>query len=149
MERTFVMIKPDGVQRRLIGRIIKRFEEGGLKIVAMKFLNISKEFAEKHYDIHKGKPFYGGLIEYITSGPVVPMVVEGRNTIKRVREIVGSTDPQTAMPGTLRGDFCQHIGRNIIHASDGKETAIKEINLWFGKDDIVSYDMADYTWLYE
>ena len=109
MERTFVMIKPDGVQRRLIGRVIQRFEEAGLKIVAMKFMAVSKELAEKHYEVHKGKPFYEGLIKYITSGPVVAMVIEGMNVIERVRNMVGATDPQKAMPGTIRGDFSSSI----------------------------------------
>jgi len=149
MERTFVMIKPDGVQRRLVGKIIERFERAGLKIVAMKFIKVSKEMAEKHYEIHKGKPFYEGLIKYITSGPVLAMVIEGENAIERTRMLVGSTDPQKAMPGTIRGDFCQHIGRNIIHASDGKETAEKEIALWFGEEEIVDYNMNDEKWVYE
>lgn len=149
MERTFVMIKPDGVQRRLVGKIIERFERAGLKIVAMKFIEVSKEMAEKHYEIHKGKPFYEGLIKYITSSPVVAMVIEGENVIERVRTLVGSTDPQKAMPGTIRGDFCQHIGRNIIHASDGEETAEKEIALWFSDDEIVDYSMDDERWVYE
>jgi len=143
------MIKPDGVQRRLIGKIIERFERAGLKVVAMKFMAVSKEMAEKHYEIHRGKPFYEGLIKYITSGPVVAMVIEGQNAIERVRMLVGSTDPQKAMPGTIRGDFCQHIGRNAIHASDGKETAEKEIALWFSNDEIVDYDMNDEKWVYE
>ncbi len=149
MERTFVMIKPDGVQRRLIGKILQRFEESGLKIVAMKFLKVSQEMAEKHYEVHQGKPFYESLIKYITSGPVVAMVIEGQNAIERVRKMVGATDPQKAMPGTIRGDFCQHIGRNVIHASDAKETAEKEISLWFSDDEIVSYAMDDEKWIYE
>ena len=149
MERTFVMIKPDGVQRRLIGKILQRFEQAGLKIVAMKFLKVSHELAEKHYEVHKGKPFYESLIKYITSGPVVAMVIEGQNAIERVRKMVGATDPQKAEPGTIRGDFCQHIGRNVIHASDGKETAEKEISLWFNEDEIISYSMDDERWIYE
>jgi len=149
MERTFVMIKPDGVQRRLIGKILQRFEEAGLKIVAMKFLKVTQELAEKHYEIHKGKPFYESLIKYITSGPVLAMVIEGQNAIERIRKMVGATDPQKAMPGTIRGDFCQHIGRNIIHASDAKETAEKEIKLWFNNEEIISYEMDDEKWIYE
>ena len=149
MERTFVMIKPDGVQRRLIGKVIERLEQSGLKIVAMKFLHVSKELAEKHYEVHKGKPFYDGLIKYITSGPVVAMVIEGMNAIERVRNLVGATDPQKAMPGTIRGDFAQHIGRNIIHASDAKETAEKEIKLWFSDDEIIDYEIIDESWVYE
>jgi len=128
---------------------LQRFEESGLKIVAMKFLKVSQEMAEKHYEVHKGKPFYESLIKYITSGPVVAMVIEGQNAIERVRKMVGATDPQKAMPGTIRGDFCQHIGRNVIHASDAKETAEKEISLWFSDDEIVSYAMDDEKWIYE
>jgi len=149
MQRTFVMIKPDGVQRRLMGKIIERFESAGLKVVAMKFMAVPRELAEKHYEIHKGKPFYEGLIKYITSGPVLAMVIEGQNAIERVRILVGSTDPQKAAPGTIRGDFCQHIGRNVIHASDGEETARKEIALWFREDEMVEYAMNDDRWIYE
>lgn len=149
MERTFVMVKPDGVQRRLMGKIIERFESSGLKIVAMKFIKASKELAEKHYEIHKNKPFYEGLIKYITSGPVLAMIIEGEDVISIVRKMVGETDPKKALPGTIRGDFAQHIGRNIIHASDGKETAEKEINLWFKEDEIVEYEMEDNSWIYE
>lgn len=143
------MIKPDGVQRRLVGKILQRIEECGFKIVAMKLLKISREMAEKHYSIHKGKDFFEGLINYITSGPVVAMVVEGKDAIERLRKIVGSTNPKDAMPGTIRGDFAQDIGRNIIHASDSKETADKEIKLWFSKDEIVDYIMDDEKWLFE
>ncbi|HEC88109.1 MAG TPA: nucleoside-diphosphate kinase [Thermoplasmata archaeon] len=149
VERTFVMIKPDGVQRRLIGKVLQRIEESGLKIVAMKFLRISTKMAEKHYEIHKGKPFYEGLIKYITSGPVVAMVIEGENAIENIRKMVGATDPKNAQPGTIRGDYAQHIGRNIIHASDGKETAEKEISLWFNKEEIVDYKMNDEKLIYE
>lgn len=148
-ERTFVMVKPDGVQRRLVGKVLQRIEESGLKIVAMKFLKVSKEMAEKHYEMHKGKAFYEGLIEYITSGPVVALVVEGENAIENIRKMVGSTDPKNAQPGTIRGDYAQHIGRNIIHASDGRETAEKEINLWFREEEIFDYEMDDEKWIYE
>ncbi|HEC76132.1 MAG TPA: nucleoside-diphosphate kinase [Thermoplasmatales archaeon] len=148
-ERTFVMIKPDGVQRRLIGKVLQRIEESGLKVVAMKFLRVSTKMAERHYEIHKGKPFYEGLIKYITSGPVVAMVVEGENAIENIRKMVGATDPKKAQPGTIRGDYAQHIGRNIIHASDGKETARKEIALWFKEDEIIDYSIDDEKWIYE
>jgi len=137
IERTFVMIKPDGVQRRLVGKIIERFERAGIKIVAMKFLSVSKELAEKHYAIHKGKPFYDGLIEYITSG-----------VIDRVRTMVGPTDPNEAMPGTIRGDYAQETRKNIVHASDSKETAKHEIALWFSPDELISYKMSDDEWLF-
>lgn len=147
IERTFVMIKPDGVQRRLVGKIIGRFEEAGIKIVAMKFLSVSKELAEKHYAIHKGKPFYDGLIEFITSGPVVAMILEGKNVIDRVRTMAGPTDPNEAMPGTIRGDYAQETRKNIVHASDSRETAEHEISLWFSPDEIISYKMSDEKWL--
>ena len=149
MEKTFVMIKPDGVQRRLIGEIISRFEKAGIKIVAMKFLSVSKEMAEKHYAIHKGKPFYESLISYITSGPVCAMVLEGNNVVERVRKMVGATDPGEAMPGTIRGDYAQEIGRNIVHASDSSRTAQQEIALWFSERDIIDYTLTDEKWLFE
>ena len=149
MERTFVMVKPDGVQRRLMGEILARFERAGLKVVAMKFMKVPRELAEKHYEIHRGKPFYEGLIAYITSGPVLAMVIEGINAIERVRAMVGATDPQKAAPGTIRGDFCQHIGRNAVHASDGPETASTEIALWFKEGEIVDYSPDDEKWIYE
>jgi nucleoside-diphosphate kinase len=149
IERTFVMIKPDGIQRGLIGKLIERFEQGGLKIVAMKFLSVSQDIAQKHYEIHKGKKFYKKLLEYITSGPVLIMVWEGDKVVERVRKIVGKTDPLEARPGTIRGDFAQQIGRNLIHASDSLENARNEINLWFIDQEIISYKKIDETWLYE
>ena len=148
-EQTFVMIKPDGVQRALMGEIISRFEKGGIKIVAMKFLSVSRNLAEKHYRVHKGKKFYENLLAYITSGPVLAMVVEGDQIISRIRKIVGLTNPLDADPGTIRGDFAQQIGRNLIHASDSPENAASEINLWFSPDEIVPYGRIDETWLYE
>ncbi len=149
MERTFVMIKPDGVQRRLIGEIISRLEKKGLKIVAMKMLNISKDLAERHYAEHKEKPFFQSLVDYITSGPVVAMVVEGKNAVKVVRTLVGATNPQEALPGTIRGDFGMDIGRNVIHASDSLESAEREISLFFKPEEIVEYKRIDEDWLYE
>jgi len=146
-ERTFVMVKPDCVQRRLVGEVIKRFENAGMKIVAMKFMSMTRELAEKHYAVHKGKDFYDGLLEYITSGPVVAMVVEGSNAVERVRAMVGVTDPDKASPGTIRGDYAQSISKNIIHASDSSETAEHEIALWFSPDELVSYGMSDEEWL--
>ena len=148
-ERTFVMIKPDGVQRRFVGDIIARFEQAGIAIVAMKFLQVSLELAHKHYAIHKGKPFYDGLINYITSGPVLSMILEGTNVINRVRTMVGHTNPAQAQPGTIRGDYAQEIGRNIVHASDAPETAEYEIALWFTPEDIVDYEMNDAAWVFE
>jgi len=148
-ERTFVMLKPDAVQRGCIGEIITRFEQKGIKIVAMKLVSVDRKLAEKHYGVHKGKPFFEPTVSYITSSPVVAMVLEGINVIEMVRSMTGATDPQKAAPGTIRGDYGQFIGRNIIHASDGKETAQFEINLWFTKDDIASYSRIDEGWLSE
>jgi len=148
MERTFVMIKPDGVQRGLIGEIIHRFERRGLKIVSMKLVHVSQELAEKHYAVHKGRPFYNALISYITSGPVVAMVLEGSNAITVARNTMGATNPAEASPGTIRADFGIEIGRNLVHGSDGPETAAFEIDLWFGSD-IPSWDRSTDRWIFE
>ncbi|NOX60783.1 MAG: nucleoside-diphosphate kinase [Chloroflexi bacterium] len=148
MERTFVMLKPDAVQRGLIGEIIARFERRGLKIVAMKFMHVSRSLAEEHYAVHKGRPFYDGLIEYITSGPVVAMVLEGPNAIKAARATMGATHPLEAAPGTIRADFGLEIGRNLVHGSDGPETAAFEIGLWFG-DEIPGWERDVDRWILE
>ena len=148
-EKTFVMIKPDGIQRGFIGDIISRFEKKGLKIVAMKFVSVSKELAEKHYGIHKGKPFFKPTVDYIISSPVLAMVLEGNNAINTVRTMMGKTNPQEAAMGTIRGDFGQFIGRNIVHGSDGPDTAEFEINLWFKPEEITSYNRIDEEWLTE
>ncbi|MBN1280061.1 MAG: nucleoside-diphosphate kinase [Candidatus Thermoplasmatota archaeon] len=148
-EQTFVMIKPDGVQRGLVGDIISRFESKGIKIVAMKLVAVERQLAEKHYGVHKGKPFFEPTVKYITSSPVVAMVLEGVNVIEMVRGMTGATDPQKAAMGTIRGDYGQFIGRNIIHASDGKETAAFEINLWFTSKEIAQYSRIDEVWLQE
>ncbi len=143
------MIKPDAVQRGLIGEIVSRLEKKGLKIVAMKMLNVSRELAEKHYAEHREKPFFESLVSYITSAPVVAMVVEGKNAVKVVRTLVGATNPQEALPGTIRGDFGMDIGRNVIHASDSLESAEREISLFFKPEEIVEYNRIDEDWLYE
>ena len=148
-EQTFVMIKPDGVQRGLIGEIINRFERKGIKIIAMKFLKVSRNLAEKHYGIHKGKPFFEPTVNYIISSPVVAMILEGEQVIQMVRSMMGKTNPLDASPGTIRGDFGQFIGRNIIHGSDGPDTASFEINLWFTPSERTSYTRIDETWLRE
>jgi len=148
-QQTFVMIKPDAVQRGLIGEIISRFEKKGLKLVAMKMLSVSRDFAEKHYGIHKGKPFFEPTVKYITSSPVVAMVLEGNNVINMVRGMMGKTNPQDAAMGTIRGDYGQFIGRNIVHGSDGPDTAEFEINLWFKPEEIAKYDRIDEIWLTE
>jgi len=148
-ERTFVMIKPDAVQRGLVGNIISRFERKGIKLVAMKLASVSRELAEKHYGIHKGKPFFEPTVEYITSSPVVAMILEGNNAIEMVRGMIGATDPQKADMGTIRGDFGQFIGRNIVHGSDGPDTAKFEMNLWFKPEEIANYTRIDEEWMSE
>jgi len=149
MERTFVMIKPDGVQRGLVGEVIRRLERKGLKIVAMKMMKVSEELATKHYAEHKEKPFFKSLLEYITSGAVVAMVGEGKNAVKVVRTLVGATNPDEASPGTIRGDYGMDIGRNVIHASDSLESAEREISLFFNAEEIIDYSRIDEGWLYE
>jgi nucleoside-diphosphate kinase len=148
MERTFVMVKPDGVQRGLVGEIISRFERRGLKIVGLKMMQVSEPFARQHYAVHEGRPFFAGLISYITSAPVVAMVVEGTNAVVAVRQTVGATKPFEAAPGSIRADFALEIGRNLVHASDGQETAASEIALWFGED-LVAWDRATDRWIFE
>ncbi len=148
-QRTLVIIKPDGVQRGFIGEIIGRFEKKGLKIVAMKLISVPKELAEKHYGIHKGKSFFNPTVKYITSSPVVAMVLEGNNAIDLVRTMMGKTNPQDAAMGTIRGDFGQFIGRNIVHGSDGPDTAEFEISLWFKPEEIAKYTRIDEKWLTE
>lgn len=148
-ERTFVMIKPDAVQRGFVGEIISRLERKGIKLVAMKLVSVSRELAEKHYGVHRGKPFFEPTVKYITSSPVVAMVLEGNNAIEMVRSMMGKTDPQQAAMGTIRGDYGQFIGRNIVHGSDSKETAEFEINLWFKPKEIADYKRIDEEWLTE
>ena len=143
------MIKPDAVQRGLIGEIITRFERRGIKIVALKLVAVDRELAEKHYGVHRGKPFFEPTVAYITSSPVIAMVLEGENVIHMVRSMMGKTDPQEASPGTIRGDFGQFIGRNIVHGSDGSDTASFEINLWFTKEELAEYTRVDEVWLAE
>jgi nucleoside-diphosphate kinase len=149
MERTLVIIKPDGVQRGLIGPILGRLEGRGLRFAAMKLMQITPELAERHYAIHKGKPFYEGLVEFITSGPVVVAVIEGRDAINIVRKTMGATNPAAAEPGTIRADFGLEIGRNLVHGSDGLDTAAYEIPLFFAEDEIVSYERAVDNWINE
>lgn len=149
MQRTLVLIKPDGVQRGLVGEIIGRLERRGLKLVAAKFVEVDTELAARHYAVHKGKPFYEGLIRYITSSPVLAMVWEGPAAIEAVRQTMGATDPRKASPGTVRHDFGLEIGRNLTHASDGIETAEHEILLWFRPDEIVSWSRASEGWIFE
>ena len=149
IQKTYVMLKPDAVGRRLMGKVLTRFEEKGLKIVAMKLRMIPEELAKEHYGEHKDKPFFNGLIEYITSGPVLTMVVEGDEAISIIRKLVGATNPQEADVGTIRGDFGMDTGRNILHASDAPVSAEREINLFFNEDEIIDYSMSDNSWIYE
>ncbi len=149
MEKEFVMLKPDAVQRGLVGTLINRLERTGLKIIAMKFLQVTQEMAAKHYEVHKDKPFYPSLVEFITSGPVVAMVLEGKDAVKITRKIVGATNPAEAAPGTIRGDFGINIGRNLIHASDSPENALTEISVYFTEDEMVSWDPTLSKWFTE
>ncbi len=149
MERTFVLVKPDGVQRGLIGEVTARLERRGLKLVAAKFLQVSRELAEQHYAVHKGKPFYEGLVKYITSAPVMAMVWEGPNAVAAVRQTMGATRPTEAAPGTVRHDFALTIGRNLTHASDSPENGQAEIALWFKPEELVSWDRPLDAWIFE
>lgn len=146
-ERTLVLVKPDGVQRQLAGRIIARFEERGLKIVGLKLVKVDRDLAERHYAVHKGKPFFDGLVAFITSGPLLAMVLEGPNAIGMVRTMVGATKPTEAAPGTIRGDLAVEMGQNLIHASDGPETAATEVAIWFRPDELVTYDREIDRWV--
>ena len=149
MERTFIMIKPDGVQRNLVGEIVSRFETKGFTLTGMKLMQVSRELAEKHYGVHKERPFFGSLVEFIISAPVVAMVWEGDGVVASARKLIGATNPLTAEPGTIRGDFAVSIGRNIIHGSDAIETAQSEITLWFKEEELVSWEPTTKPWLYE
>jgi nucleoside-diphosphate kinase len=148
-ERTFIAIKPDGVQRGLVGAIIARFEERGLKLVAMKMQQVSKEHAQEHYSDLSSKPFFNGLCEFICSSPVVAMVWEGLQAVKTGRALLGATNPQDSLPGTIRGDFAIDIGRNVCHGSDSVASAQKEISLWFSPEEISSWSKASSTWVNE
>ncbi len=149
MERTLVIIKPDAVQRGLIGEIISRFERRGLRIAAMKFMQITPELAHRLYAVHKGKAFFEGLIEYITSSPVVLMVLEGNNVIEIVRRTMGATNPAEATPGTIRADLGLEIGRNLVHGSDSPESAAYEIPIFFKEEEILSYPRDIDRWVFE
>merc|ERR1711923_526827 len=148
-ERTFIMIKPDGVQRGLCGDIIKRFEQKGFKLVAMKFMQASEDHLKKHYADLSKKPFFAGLVKYMASGPVVAMVWEGLNAVKTGRVMLGETNPADSKPGTIRGDFAVQVGRNICHGSHAVESANHEIALWFKPEELVSWESAQKDWVYE
>merc|ERR1712226_529686 len=147
-ERTFIMIKPDGVQRGLVGDIIKRFEQKGFKLVAMKFMQATEDHLRKHYSDLSERPFFPGLVKYMASGPVVPMVWEGLNVVKTGRVMLGESNPRDSKPGTIRGDFCIQVGRNICHGSDAVESAEKEIKLWFSDEELTSWKPAAIDWVY-
>jgi nucleoside-diphosphate kinase len=149
VERSLVLVKPDGVQRGLIGEVVCRLERRGLILVAAKFMQVSRELAETHYAIHKGKPFYEGLLNYITSAPVMAMVWEGPNAIAAVRQTMGATRPIEAAPGTLRHDFALEVGRNLTHASDSIENGEKEVALWFTPEELVSWKRDIDPWIFE
>jgi nucleoside-diphosphate kinase len=146
-ERTLVLVKPDGVQRQLTGRIMSRFEERGLKIVGLKVVKVDRDLAERHYAVHRGRPFFEGLVAFITSSPLVAMVLEGPGAIGMVRTMVGATKPAEAAPGTIRGDLAIEMSQNLIHASDGPETAATEIAIWFRADEFVSYEREIDRWV--
>jgi nucleoside-diphosphate kinase len=149
MEKTFVMVKPDGVERGLIGEVIARLERRGLRLIAAKFMWVDQDLAEKHYAIHKGKPFYDGLIKYITSAPVLAMIWEGPNAVAAVRQTMGSTRPTEAAPGSLRHDFALMVGRNLTHASDSVENGELESALWFNTDELVEWSREVDRWIFE
>lgn len=149
MERTLILVKPDGVQRGLIGEIVGRFERRGLKLIGMKFMQVSQELAEKHYAVHQGRPFYNGLIEYITSAPVVAMVWEGKDAIAAARATIGATNPVAANPGTIRGDLGMEVGRNLVHGSDSPENGEREASLFFAANELVSWNRVSESWIRE
>ena len=148
-ERTFIAVKPDGVQRGLVGKIICRFEEKGFRLVAMKMLTASQELLQLHYSDLSKKPFFPGLVKFMSSGPIVAMVWEGKGAVKTGRKMLGETNPADSLPGTIRGDYCIDIGRNICHGSDSVETANKEIALWFKEGELNNYCCASKPWVYE
>lgn len=147
VERTLTFVKPDGVQRRLVGKILQRFEEKGLKIVGLKMMIVSRDLAERHYAEHKGKKFYGGLVRFVTSGPIVVACLEGFQAIKVVRDMMGKTFGYDAAPGTIRGDYGISNQYNLIHGSDGPESAAREIELYFRPEELLGYEMPDQGWM--
>ena len=149
MERSLVLVKPDGVQRGLVGEVISRLERRGLRLVGAKFVAVNRELAEAHYAEHKGKPFYDGLITYITSSPVMAMAWEGPNAVAAIRQTMGATKPTEAAPGTIRHDYALQVGRNLTHASDKPETGEREVGLWFTKNELVDWQRDADRWLFE
>lgn len=147
MEKTFIMVKPDGVQRGLIGEIVSRFEKKGYQLVSAKLMTVSRELAEQHYIEHKEKPFFGELVDFITSGPVFAMVWQGEGIIASARQMMGKTNPSEAMPGTIRGDYGVNVAMNIVHGSDSPESAEREIALWFNEEDFNHYEKTINRWI--
>lgn len=149
MERTLIIIKPDAVQRGLTGEIIRRFEQRGLRIAGMKFMAVERALAEQHYAIHRGKPFYGSLVNYITSAPVVVMALEGTNAVAAARGTIGATNPADATAGSIRGDLGLEIGRNLVHGSDSVENGEQEIALWFKPAELINWERNTDPWIFE
>ena len=149
MDQTLILLKPDAVQRGLIGTILGRLEARGLKIVALRLLQMDMALAEQHYGVHRERPFFSGLVDFITSGPIVAAVLEGKSAVEVVRQTMGTTDPAKAAPGTIRGDLGIDIGRNLIHGSDGEESAANEIALFFGTEDLTAYQRSVDPWIIE
>jgi nucleoside-diphosphate kinase len=147
VQRTLLLIKPDGVQRQLVGRVITRFEDRGLKIVGLKLVQVDRPHAEHHYAVHRDKPFFAGLVDFITSGPLVAAVLEGPNAIAIVRTMNGATRPHEAAPGSIRGDLAVETAQNLVHASDSEETAVSEIALWFEPDELLGYEREIDRWV--
>jgi nucleoside-diphosphate kinase len=148
MEKTFLMVKPDGVQRNLVGDIVQRFEKKGFKLAGAKLMMVTNELAQEHYGEHKERPFFGELVDFITSGPVFAMVWEGENVISTARHMMGKTNPSEAAPSTIRGDYGVTVGKNIIHGSESPESAEREISLFFDESELITYDKADNNWIY-
>ncbi|MEC2077470.1 nucleoside-diphosphate kinase [Metabacillus fastidiosus] len=148
MEKTFLMVKPDGVQRQLIGEIVARFERKGLQLIGAKLMTIPVETAEQHYGEHKGKPFFNDLVDFITSGPVFAMVWQGKDVIEISRQMIGKTNPKEALPGTIRGDYGAFLSKNVIHGSDSLQSAKREINLFFKEEELIAYDKLMNKWIY-
>lgn len=148
-ERTFLAVKPDGVQRRLVGEVVRRFERKGFKLVALKLVQASEELLREHYAELRERPFYGRLVKYMSSGPVVAMVWQGLDVVRASRALIGATNPADAPPGTIRGDFCIEVGKNVIHGSDSVESARREIALWFRTDELLCWEDSAGHWLYE
>jgi len=149
VEKTFVMVKPDGVQRQLVGEIVKRFESKGLRLAGMKLMQITREMAEEHYSEHKDRAFFPELVGFITSSPVVAMVLEGDNAVSICRTLMGATKAEEAAPGTIRGDFAQYTGKNLVHGSDGLDSAEREIGIFFNKEEILNWELDGRRWVLE